>query len=330
MTTHVQVVGWNQRACLAVCLRSCLNQTVSAPVLYVDNASVDRSVEFVRTNFPTVRILANARNRGYSGGHNDGLRAIADTDIVVVLNPDVELAPDFVERGLSSFGGKSTGAVVPLLFSGRKSGVGDRVVDAYGTVLRWSLRAVNQFEGQSLSNLRSPISNFHPWGFTGAAVFLRRRALADVALDGEVFDEDLFAYREDIDLSWRLRLRGWEIVGAPGARATHVRSARPDKPRNPQVARLSWRNYFLVLIKDVPARTLFRHAPWVFLESLARSVQVLVTFFLWPALPELVRLLPKFLEKRRRVLTRASAAPYAVGNRGREAERFCDGKIDFF
>ena len=315
MTAHIQIVGRNHHRYLAACLHSCLTQTIRAPVLYVDNASTDGSVAFVREKFPEVRVVGNAENRGYSGGHNDGLQAVQGTDIVIVLNPDVVLQPDFVAEGLVPFARERVGAVAPLLTRGEGStALQSDVVDAYGDVLQKSLRAVNHYAGPALSD----ISNFDPpWGYTGAAAFLRRAALADIALNGESFDEDLFAYREDVDVSWRLRLRGWEIVGAPKARATHARAVRPGRKKDPLVARLSWRNYYLVLVKNAPLGVLIRFFPWIFLEDLARDIQWLVTPALWPAFPGLLRLLPRFLRKRVLVQSRASVAPLALGQLGR-------------
>jgi len=132
-----------------------------------------------------------------------------------------------------------------------------------------------------------------------------------------------------VDLSWRLRLRGWDIVGAPDARATHVRAARGDAQKDSFVAQLSWRNYLLVLVKDVPTSTLWRHAPGLLMEGLARDVQMLCSPKLWPALPELLRLLPRFIRKRSQVLGRASATLYASGDRRRDVGRFPDGRLNY-
>lgn len=279
---------------------------MNVPVLYVDNASSDESSAFVREAFPEVRVVSNGKNRGYSGGHNDGLKAVTDTDVAVVLNPDLILAPDFLEKGLEAFQAERVGAVAPLLLRATKNKeqqTGNDVVDAYGTVLLPSLRVVNQFEGRRVPSSQFAVMSWpQPWGFTGAAAFLRRTALRDVALHGEVFDEDLFAYREDVDLSWRLHRRGWEIIGEPKARAVHVRAARSGNMKSDRIAQLSWRNYFLVLVKNVPMMSLLAHAPWILLEDIARDLQMIVTPRLWPALPELVRLLPKFVRKRSKVL----------------------------
>jgi GT2 family glycosyltransferase len=308
MTAHIQIVGWNHQRRLEVCLRSCLGQTVRVPVLYVDNASTDGSADLARRLFPDVRVLKNRENRGYAGGHNDGLCTIEDTEVAILLNPDVVLEPTFVEEILKPFADRKVGAVAPLLFRDkrqetRSTGMDHtRVVDSYGTRLLPSLRAVNQYEGESVI-LDSGFVLREPWGFSGAAVALRRSALKDISL-GQIFDEDLFAYREDVDLSWRLRHRGWKIVGEPRARATHVRTARAGEGKSPRVVQLSWRNYFLVLLKNVPAAMLITHAIPIVLEGLARKVQLLVTPSLWPMERDLFRLTPRFLQKRSAVLAR--------------------------
>lgn len=323
MTAYIQIVGWNHRPYLGACLRSCLRQTTPVPILYIDNGSTDGSAEYVRETFPAIRLHVLGENRGYSGGHNEGLRLVSDTDVAIVLNPDVVLEPDFVERGLSGFARPSTGAIAPLLFRDAERST----IDSFGTVLLSSLRAVNQFEGRPAIVAYGPTPMPLPWGFTGAAAFLRRRALEDVAIEGEIFDEDLFTYREDVDLSWRLRLRGWKILGEPKAVGTHVRAVRSGSQKDSRIAQRSWLNYGFVLAKDVPRGVLVRHLPGILLEGAARDVQMLLQPSLWPAVPKLFRLFPRFLRKRRQVLRRASAVRRIL--RSGELKRFPDGRIDY-
>lgn len=331
MTAHIQVVGRNHWQCLERCLRSCLSQTRAVPVVYVDNASTDGSAAFVRATFPAVSVYENHENRGYSGGHNDALRLATSSDVVIVLNPDVVLPPGFVERGLAAFDRPSTGAVVPLLVrpTGESASPAHETIDAYGTVLVRGLRAVDQCSGIRRADVADSLGRRNPWGFTGAAVFLRRRALTDVALGEERFDEDLFAYREDVDLSWRLRLRGWKIIGVPSITATHVRAVRPGEAKDRRIAQLSWRNYYLVIVKDVPFDILLRRLPGILLEDLARELQALVHPRLWPAVPELFRLLPTFLRKRRAVQRRATAGQRVLGSTSAPVETFSDGRINY-
>lgn len=289
-SAHIQIVGWNHRPYLEACITSCMEQSVKVPVLYIDNGSRDGSAVFVEETFPNVRVVEHTENRGYSGGHNDGLKAMPDSQVVIVLNPDVVLDKNFVQECLKGFDDVRVGAVVPLLLRPGS----ENVVDAFGVRLLRSLRGVNQGEGKPEEAFTSD-----PWGFTGAAAALRREAIEDVAFEGEVFDEDLFAYREDVDLSWRLRNRGWNIVGAAKACATHVRAVQKGKKKSKRIAQLSWRNYYLVILKNASMRVVLKNIPFVFVEDVLRDIQLLVTPSLWPAAKELFQLLPRFAKKRK-------------------------------
>lgn len=304
MKAHIQIVGYNHEQYLGTCIRSCLEQSVQTPIIFIDNNSKDDSVKFIQKEFPNVLIIKNQENRGYSGAHNDGFKAIPDSENVIVLNPDIILKPDFVEQGLKEFNHDSIGAVAPLLT--RRSGKNSKeVIDAFGDRLLPSLRAVNNFSEQPVSSVTAKEEVPLVWGFTGAAVFLRRKALNDVAINGEIFDEDLFAYREDVDLSWRLRLRNWDIVGSTSARAYHERAIREGKYKNKRIDQLSWRNYYLVLAKDVHKSMMIRHFPYLMLEDLARDIQWFTHPHLWPIFPELVHMLPSFIRKREIVMKNA-------------------------
>ena len=93
------------------------------------------------------------------------------------------------------------------------------------------------------------------FGASGAAMMLRSAALADLALEGEVFDEDFFLYHEDTDLSWRAHVLGWRVYYEPLARAVHARGWKKDQRFRvpPAVRRHSFKNYYLQLIKNESA-----------------------------------------------------------------------------
>ena len=86
--------------------------------------------------------------------------------------------------------------------------------------------------------------------------------LDDVAVDGEVFDEDFFAYREDADLAWRAQLLGWDALYVPGATATHVRRVTPERRSALPAAinRYGVRNRFLLRLKNQTAGQAARFA----------------------------------------------------------------------
>ena len=99
------------------------------------------------------------------------------------------------------------------------------------------------------------------FGATAAAALYRRAMIEDVALDGEFFDSDFFAYREDADVAWRAQLMGWKCLYVPYARGYHVRKVLPGNRRAlPSVINMhSVKNRFLMRIKNISPRLYFRN-----------------------------------------------------------------------
>jgi GT2 family glycosyltransferase len=94
-------------------------------------------------------------------------------------------------------------------------------------------------------------------------MMIRTRAIADLSLDGELFDEDFFAYHEDTDVSWRAGRLGWRILYEPAARGLHGRGWRRDRRFDVPVAirRHSFKNHYLQIIKNERANDLLRGLP---------------------------------------------------------------------
>ncbi|MGH9337434.1 MAG: glycosyltransferase family 2 protein, partial [Vicinamibacteria bacterium] len=145
------------------------------------------------------------------------------------------------------------------------------------------------------------------FGASGAAALYRRRMLEDVAVDGEYFDEDFFAYREDADLAWRAQLLGWRAVYTPLAVATHARRVVPERRASlpKEINMHSVKNRFLLRIKNQTLTEFFALLP----PSLFRDLQVFgyVALFERSSLPGLVfvaRRLRKTWSKRRQIMAR--------------------------
>jgi GT2 family glycosyltransferase len=148
---------------------------------------------------------------------------------------------------------------------------------------------------------------FEVFGVSGAAAMFRTSFLQDVAIDGEVLDEDFFAYREDADLAWRGRLFGWRSFCDPGAVAYHVRRVTPAVRRElpAEVNMHSVKNRFLLRLKNQGAYLALRNLPF----ELARDLVVLVAALTiertsLPAFPWLWRNRKRVLAKRREIQRR--------------------------
>lgn len=203
-----------------------------AEVVVVDSGSSDDSVAVARRCLPpgdANRVVELDANLGFTGGMN---RALAETraPFVLLLNADTRPSPAFPARLLTAMahaGGGPTGAVTGRLVRFAAPGRDHDVVDACGMRLTRTWRHLDRGSGSvDRGQYDRPERVF---GATGAASLFRRAALLDVSVEGEVFLEEFHSFREDAELAFRLRERGWEILYTPDAHARHRRSTLPNR-----------------------------------------------------------------------------------------------------
>jgi hypothetical protein len=146
------------------------------------------------------------------------------------------------------------------------------------------------------------------FGACGAAALYRRAMLDDLALGGEYFDEDFFAYYEDADLAWRAQLRGWRCIYAPRAVATHARGwgdalrKKGHAAKDGRGPRLALRNRYLMAIKNDAWRYLLADLPLILAAELPRlAYGALVAPGVLLGILDLMHAWPSALRKRRRI-----------------------------
>lgn len=234
MKLSVIIVNYNVRAYLEQCLRTVFRalEGVEGDVFVVDNLSTDGSVEMVREKFPLVKLIANKENVGFSRANNQAIRA-SDAEYVVLLNPDTVVGED-VFRNVTGF----------LDAHPKAGGLGVKMIDGTGHFLPESKRglptpAVAFYKIIGLTRLfpRSRVFGRYHLGhlpeneaapieiLSGACMFLRRKTLDEVGL----LDESFFMYGEDIDLSYRITLGGYENWYYPEARIIHYKGESTKK-----------------------------------------------------------------------------------------------------
>lgn len=214
MATEIDVVivTWRGRELLASCLDHLRRQTVDHHVIVVDNDSRDGTVELVREQYPDVSLLEMGRNAGFGVANNRGVE-LGTAPYLVLVNNDVDVEPDFLERAVAPLRDDPRCGAVATLTTRPDSGL----VDQIGIELDPGLGAYSRGTGQvadalSVGTLAAPCA--------GAAAY-RRTAFDQVG----GFDEALFAYSEDLDLGLRLRNAGWEFAEARDARGVHLGGA---------------------------------------------------------------------------------------------------------
>jgi GT2 family glycosyltransferase len=200
-------------------------------LVVVDSGSSDRSREEIADGISKLgrgRLVGLQENVGFAEGMN---RALAETKApyVLSLNADNRPLPVFLEalvRRVRDEPGR-VGAATGRLY--RPSTTESSVLDAAGMKLRPTWRHFDRGSGATdRGQYDQPAAVF---GGTGAGTLFSRAALEDVAVDGEVFLTEFHSYREDAELCFRLRERGWEIVYEPAAIAIHVRHNVPARRR---------------------------------------------------------------------------------------------------
>lgn len=266
----VVIVNWNGRHHLAACLPALAAQTYSRhEVLVVDNHSSDDSLAWLAAEWPMVRVLALSENAGFARGNNAGIAA-TDGRWVALLNNDTIPEPGWLAALVAAGegAGDDVGAVASrMVFAdepGRINSAGI-AVDLAGIAWDW-------LGGAPFAVGDAPAEIF---GASAGACLYRRAALADVAEPGpdgqpQVFDPAFFMYLEDVDLAWRLRLRRWRSVYAPGAVVRHVGSASAGEG-SAFKNRLLARNKVWTLVKNYPARPGLRWLPLILIYDLASA-----------------------------------------------------------
>ena len=262
-TVSIHIVTYNSGDDIIECLTAVLAQDYPLEqIVVIDNASTDGCSEKVN-NFnnsfnkspdgPNLLFIQNYLNTGFAPAHNQAM-ASNSTDYILVLNPDLTLAPDYVSRLVARMEanpliGSATGKL--LLKADHQ------VVDSTGLRMNRARRAFDRGAGEPSSNwqVSGPV-----FGVSGAAAMYSRRMIEDISVEGEFFDGDFFAYKEDVDVAWRAQLLGWQGFYDADAIGYHERgwkvSGRESKPMF--IRQISYINRYKMMYKNEQKGTLLK------------------------------------------------------------------------
>lgn len=250
----VIILNWNGERMLRQFLGSVVKNTPAelARIVLADNGSTDGSISYVTSSFPQVDIILFDKNYGYAEGYN---RAIAQTSepFSVLLNSDVEVSAGWLEPLLSAMeSDDSLGAAQPKIrsynepakfeYAGACGGFIDRNGYPY---CRGRIFATTETDS---GQYNEPIKIF--WA-TGAALMVRTRLYEEVG----GLDPLFFAHMEEIDLCWRMALKGWGIEVIPKSIVYHLGGGCLP-PSDPRKTYLNYRNNLLLLHKNLPPQDL--------------------------------------------------------------------------
>jgi GT2 family glycosyltransferase len=295
----VAVPNWNGERFLNLCLTSLRRQSFEDfETILVDNGSTDASVDFVKRNFPEVRVVSLTHNQGFSAAVNAGIQA-SEAEYVVLLNNDTEVDPGWLEALVRAAESHPEAG----LFASKLVDFHDRrILDGAGDALRRS-GLPYRIGHRELDRGQFEKETF-VFSACAAGALYRRAMFEEIGL----FDEDFLSYCEDGDLSFRAQLFGYRCLYVPGSVVYHFGSASTGGKRSSTNTRLGTQNSLNLLVKNLPAALVWRLLPSLLAGQLSRLV-ITSLFFgrLRAYLAGLVgagRLLPLMLKKRKEIQNR--------------------------
>lgn len=334
----ILILTYNSSRYLRPLLESLFHQTErDFEIIAIDNASSDDTLQILKNEYASrVRVIANPENYWFSKGFNIGIRQ-AVGKYVMICNHDIVLEPDFVKHILESMErdpsiGAAGGKLLKfpsddMPFSYRIDdikNVGHPLkIDTTGIQVFRSRRAIDRGESDVDSGqYNTPEEVF---GMSGAFICIRRDALEAVRYKDEYFDEDIMAYKDDYDMSWRLRHAGYKIFYIPSAVGYHNRRVsrttglgdretvlnRKGKSKIDNIQ--SYKNHWHILVKNDTFINILRDFPFIFWYELKKFVYVL--FFEHHTLRAIGifwRQFPLMWRKRKFIMSHSHVAPAEV------------------
>ena len=310
----VAVLSYDGRHLLEVILPSLARQRFrDFEVIVVDNGSRDDSIAWLRRAWPQVEIVSLPENVGVTAALNVCARA-GRGELVGLFNNDLELEPECLGELVAALREHPEAG-----WAGAKLRDFERreTIDGAGDVFTWAATGGRRGHGErDVGQYDEPRAIF---GACGGAALYRRSALAQV---GE-FDEDFFAFYEDVDWNLRAQLAGFSCRYVPSAVVYHMGSATIGRGLSDFTRYHLWRNTLWIVAKDLPASALARHAPQLLLGQLVnlavavRDRKLPIWLRVWR---DALRGMPRMLSKRRAVQARrrisGSALERVVGADG--------------
>lgn len=261
MKTTIVIPNYNGMKYMEACLQSIYEGASAPEVIVVDNGSKDGSRELVIERFPQVRLICFHENKGFCTAVNTGIKA-ADTEYVLLLNNDTTVDREFVQRLEKAIDRrKDAFSVGAKLLSMKEPDIIDDAGDMY-CALGWAY-ALGKGRGRELYHKEREIFA----ACAGAAIY-RRSVFESIGY----FDENHFAYLEDIDIGYRAKLAGFRNYFAPDALVYHAGSSVSGSRYNEFKVRLSSRNSIYLIYKNMPALQILLNLPFLLPGFLVKAL----------------------------------------------------------
>jgi GT2 family glycosyltransferase len=283
-TVSIIIVSWNSEPFIKDAVDTALSQIYNKlEVIVIDNGSTDGTVRVLKRNYSKnkkVKFIFNQYNIGFSAANNQGLY-IAKGDFILFLNPDTKLDKNFLKYALLGFDDPKVGAI-----SGKILRFDGKTIDSAGQMLGRNRRAIERGYGRPDGTTYGIES--YCFSVCGAAAFYRRETINNISIEGQLFDDNYFAFYEDLDTGWRMNLFGWRCKYIPKAIVYHHRGGSNVNKKglskfyqiaakNPNIQADIIRNRWYTIIKNDHPFNYILHFPWIFLYEI-KTIGYLLLF----------------------------------------------------
>jgi len=264
----VIVVNHNGKKYLEDCFSSLLEMDYPRELLeyiLVDNGSTDESINYMESKFPFVRILSNSQNRGFAEANNQGAKA-AKGEVLALLNNDMKVHPFWLKTLIDKFLQSSEDLACVsskiLNYDGDKIDFIGGGFTPFGTSFQVDFgKPVKQMDADSQDEEKELLFA------CGGAMAIKR----EIYLESGGFDEDYFAFLEDVDLGWRLRIMGYKVVYEPKSIAFHKHGSTAKRIPSHQLEFMFERNRLRTIIKNTEDDFLPYFLSMVMMENINKT-----------------------------------------------------------
>lgn len=257
-STWIVIPNWNGEDFISESIASLRLQTKKTNIVVIDNGSVDKSITLIESQFPEVLLLKQPKNLGFAGGVNVGIRYALENgaDYIALFNNDAVAKKDWFEYLVNKAkSDDSVGIITSKILRSDKNHI-DSTGENYSV---WGMPFPRDRNQEDIGQRNQAEEVF---GASGGASLYSAKMLKEIGL----FDEDFFAYFEDVDISFRAQLAGWDVWYEPSAVVYHKVSGTSSKLGS--FSRYhSIKNFHLLYIKNMPGIIFWKYLPLFFIQG---------------------------------------------------------------
>lgn len=298
LKVSVIILNYNGQHFLKDCFDSVFNSSYLADeVIMVDNASTDGSVEFIKKNYPQVKIIQSSKNLGFAQGNNLGIKA-ASGDYLAILNNDTEVDKKWLEELKMTLDNHQEVGFCASKMVWLKD---PKIIDGAGIIYSWKGKAYNRGSGEKDKGQYD--LQEYVFGACNGASFYRRSLLDKIGL----LDENFFLICDDVDMSFRAQIAGFKCLYVPKAMVKHAGGGTVSRWTGKK-ASFSARHHIYIILKNFPLKFIVSNFPQILVERLRNLSGVIKSVSWWQVIPavwetywQILIKLPEMIKKRNKI-----------------------------